>query len=88
MRKSGIVDALSSDYVPVSLLHSAFLLREQLHGDLPAAIQKVSATPARMVGLTDRGAIAEGLRADIIQVNDRHDAPVIRQVWREGARVA
>ncbi len=84
----GHLDALSSDYVPVSLLHSAFLLREQFHGDLPAAIQKVSATPARMVGLTDRGAIAEGLRADLIQVNDRFDAPVIRQIWREGARVA
>ncbi len=88
LAKVGHVDALSSDYVPVSLLHSAFLLREQLHGDLPAAIQKISATPARMVGLTDRGAIAEGLRADIIQVTDRHDAPVVRQVWREGARVA
>jgi alpha-D-ribose 1-methylphosphonate 5-triphosphate diphosphatase len=88
LAKVGHLDALSSDYVPVSLLHSAFLLNEQVLGSLPAAIQRVSTTPARMVGLTDRGAIAEGLRADIIQVNDRHDAPVVRQVWREGARVA
>jgi len=57
-------------------------------GDLPAAVQKVTSTPAQMVGLTDRGEIAEGLRADLIQVNDRFEAPVIRQVWREGARVA
>jgi alpha-D-ribose 1-methylphosphonate 5-triphosphate diphosphatase len=88
LAKAGQLDALSSDYVPVSLLHGAFLLHEQVLDSLPAAIRKVSAIPARMVGLTDRGAIAEGLRADIIQVSDRYDAPVIRQVWREGARVA
>jgi alpha-D-ribose 1-methylphosphonate 5-triphosphate diphosphatase len=63
-------------------------LHEQVLDDLPAAVQKITSTPARMVGLADRGRIAEGLRADIIQVSDRHDAPVARQVWREGARVA
>jgi alpha-D-ribose 1-methylphosphonate 5-triphosphate diphosphatase len=88
LARDGHLDALSSDYVPVSLLHSAFLLGERVLGDLPAAVRKVATTPARMVGLTDRGEIAEGLRADIIQVSDRHDAPVVRQVWREGARVA
>jgi alpha-D-ribose 1-methylphosphonate 5-triphosphate diphosphatase len=88
LAREGHLDALSSDYVPVSLLHSAFLLHEQVLDDLPAAVQKITSTPAGMVGLADRGRIAEGLRADIIQVNDRHDAPVVRQVWREGARVA
>ena len=88
LAKDGHLDALSSDYVPVSLLHSAFLLHERVLGDLPAAVQKVATTPARMVGLADRGEIAEGLRADIVQVSDRHDAPVVRRVWREGERVA
>jgi alpha-D-ribose 1-methylphosphonate 5-triphosphate diphosphatase len=88
LAREGHLDALSSDYVPVSLLHSAFLLHEQVLDDLPAAVQKITSTPARMVGLPDRGRIAEGLRADIIQVSDRYDAPVVRQVWREGARVA
>jgi alpha-D-ribose 1-methylphosphonate 5-triphosphate diphosphatase len=88
LAKNGHLDALSSDYVPVSLLHSAFLLHERVLDDLPAAIRKVTATPAAMVGLDDRGVIAEGMRADLIQVNVRHEAPVVRQVWREGARVA
>ena len=38
LAKVGHLDALSSDYVPVSLLHSAFLLNEQVLGSLPAAI--------------------------------------------------
>jgi len=88
LAKEGHLDALSSDYVPVSLLHSAFLLHERVLDDLPAAVQRVTSTPARMVGLTDRGEIAEGLRADLVQVHDRLEAPVVRQVWREGARVA
>jgi alpha-D-ribose 1-methylphosphonate 5-triphosphate diphosphatase len=88
LAKEGHLDALSSDYVPVSLLHSAFLLKDQAVGDLPSAVRKVTSTPAQMVGLTDRGEIAEGLRADLIQVSDGFEAPVIRQVWREGARVA
>jgi alpha-D-ribose 1-methylphosphonate 5-triphosphate diphosphatase len=88
LAERGHLDALSSDYVPVSLLHSAFLLHERVLDDLPAAVQRVTSTPAEMVGLADRGEIAEGLRADLIQVTDRLDAPVIRQVWREGARVA
>lgn len=88
LAENGHLDALSSDYVPVSLLQSAFLLHERVLKDLPAAVQKVSATPAQMVGLHDRGQIAEGLRADLLQVNDNFEAPVIRQVWREGARVA
>jgi len=88
LARNGHLDALSSDYVPVSLLHSAFLLHERVLDDLPASVRKVTSTPAEMVGLTDRGAIAEGLRADLIQVSDRFDAPVVRQVWREGARVA
>jgi alpha-D-ribose 1-methylphosphonate 5-triphosphate diphosphatase len=88
LARQGHLDALSSDYVPVSLLHSAFLLKEQVVGDLPTAARKITSTPAQMVGLTDRGEIAEGLRADLIQVNDRFEAPVIRKVWREGARVA
>lgn len=88
LARHGHLDALSSDYVPVSLLHSAFLLHERVLDDLPAAVQRVTSTPAQMVGLTDRGQIAEGLRADLIQVHDRLEAPVVRQVWREGARVA
>jgi alpha-D-ribose 1-methylphosphonate 5-triphosphate diphosphatase len=48
----------------------------------------VTATPARTVGLIDRGRIATGLRADIVRVQRHEGIPVVRSVWREGRRVA
>ena len=56
--------------------------------DLPKAISMVSATPARTVGLDDRGTIARGLRADIVRVRRPSGVPVVRSVWRQGKRVA
>ena len=83
----GLLDALSSDYMPISLLHAAFLLHQQHGATLPEAVAKVSTNPARMVGLDDRGAIAEGQRADLIRVTVDHDIPVVRRVWRSGLPV-
>lgn len=43
-----------------------------------------------MAGLTDRGSLAPGLRADLVQVHlprDMPGLPVIRRVWRQGERV-
>ena len=40
-----------------------------------------------MAGLTDRGRIAPGLRADLIRVREHEGTPVVRQVWRAGERV-
>ena len=88
LARSGHLDALSSDYVPISLLHSAFMLPERAGLDLVDAVRKITATPAEMVGLHDRGELAVGKRADLIQVNDSFDSPVVRRVWREGSRVA
>jgi alpha-D-ribose 1-methylphosphonate 5-triphosphate diphosphatase len=39
------------------------------------------------MGLTDRGDIREGLRADLVQVHMADQQPVIRAVWRRGVRV-
>ena len=85
----GVLDVLSSDYVPFSLIHAPFVLADELETvSLPQALAMVTATPARTVGLDDRGRIATGLRADIVRVQ-RHDGiPVVRSVWREGKRVA
>ena len=55
---------------------------------LPAAVATTTTTPATLLGLEDRGRIEIGARADILRVSDRDDIPVIRAVWREGARVA
>lgn len=85
----GVLDVLSSDYVPLSLMHAPFILADEVEGiDLPKAIAMVSATPARTVGLTDRGRIAPELRADIVRVRRTEGVPVIRSVWRQGRRVA
>ena len=56
--------------------------------DLASAIRTVTKTPAEAVGLSDRGEIAIGRRADLIRVHVAGSVPVVRSVWREGARVA
>lgn len=88
MAAQGLLDGLSSDYVPVSLLHAAFVLHRDLGLPLPDAVRMVSANTAGMVGLPDRGRIAPGLRADLIRVRALPELPVVRQVWREGRQVA
>jgi alpha-D-ribose 1-methylphosphonate 5-triphosphate diphosphatase len=84
---AGLVDALSSDYVPISLLHAAFVLHQRHGIDLPETIAMVSRTPAHMVGLEDRGEIAVGRRADLIRVRLAGDVPVVRAAWRQGQRI-
>jgi alpha-D-ribose 1-methylphosphonate 5-triphosphate diphosphatase len=46
-----------------------------------------SRNPAQAVGLTDRGELAPGLRADFIRVRELDGLPQVREVWREGTRV-
>lgn len=81
------VDALASDYVPSSLVEAAFLSARRGLA-LPAAVALVTDAPARIAGLTDRGRLAPGLRADIVRVRPHEDIAVVRAVWREGERVA
>ena len=89
LASAGVLDLLSSDYVPLSLLHAPFVLADEFEGlSLPQALAMVTATPARTVGLADRGRIAPGLRADLVRVRRHEGVPVVRSVWREGKRVA
>jgi alpha-D-ribose 1-methylphosphonate 5-triphosphate diphosphatase len=89
LAERGVLDVLSSDYVPLSLLHAPFVLSDESEGiSLPQAIAMVTSTPARTVGLNDRGRIAPGLRADLVRVHREHGVPVARATWREGRRVA
>jgi alpha-D-ribose 1-methylphosphonate 5-triphosphate diphosphatase len=87
LAERGLLDILSSDYVPGSLLQSAFRLAEEKHITLPQSVAKVSRNPAAAVGLTDRGEIALGKRADLVRVRDVEGLAVVRTVWREGKRV-
>ncbi|WP_044493960.1 alpha-D-ribose 1-methylphosphonate 5-triphosphate diphosphatase [Nesterenkonia massiliensis] len=95
----GLLDIISSDYVPASPLQAAFLLVARGDLSLPEASRLISANPARSIGLEDRGVIAPGMRADLIRVHaydgapdDQHPlgspVPIVRGVWREGLRVA
>ncbi len=89
LAKAGYLDIISSDYAPASLLHAAMLLSESVdHIELPAAIATVTRTPARAAGMDDRGEIAPGQRADLVQVRDTPFHPLIRAVWRGGVRIA
>lgn len=89
LAEAGILDVLSSDYVPGSLLHGALKIASDVETiTLPRAIALVTETPAKTVGLTDRGSIAQGCRADLLRVHWDGDVPLIRSVWREGIRVA
>ncbi len=83
----GLLDALSSDYAPKSLIHGAFLLHQKLGLPLHEAIAKVTGNLADVLGLDDRGELAAGKRADLVQVRVFQDVPVVRGVWRQGRRL-
>ncbi len=83
-----VVDAYASDYVPSSLLEAAFASVAQTGITLPQGVAMVTANPARMTGLRDRGRIEPGLRADLVHVREHEGMPVVRQVWRSGERVS
>jgi alpha-D-ribose 1-methylphosphonate 5-triphosphate diphosphatase len=89
LAKAHVLDVLSSDYVPFSLLQAAFLLPQRTEEvALPEAIRMVSSNPAKAAGLDDRGEIDVGRRADFVRVAMIGSAPVVRGVWRQGERVS
>jgi alpha-D-ribose 1-methylphosphonate 5-triphosphate diphosphatase len=89
LAREGLLDILSSDYIPSSLLMAALQLPERIPSiTLPQAIRTVTKAPAKAVGLNDRGEIAKGKRADLIRVHVAASVPVVRSVWRAGQRVA
>jgi len=89
LAEEGELDILSSDYVPGALLMAAFRLADaKALGGLPGAIRLVTKAPAEATGLSDRGEIAVGRRADLLRVGLHDGEPVVRGVWREGRRVA
>jgi len=72
----GVLDVLSSDYHPVSLLSAVFV---ETGESLPRRVRRVTKNPADAVGLTDRGRIREGARADLIVV-DPEPTPTVELV--------
>jgi len=86
LARRDLLDIMSSDYVPSSLIQSAFLLRNQLGWNLPKAVNTVARNPAQAIGLADRGEIAPGKRADFIRVKESDAMPIVRGSWCKGER--
>ncbi|MEJ1159737.1 alpha-D-ribose 1-methylphosphonate 5-triphosphate diphosphatase [Prosthecomicrobium sp. N25] len=85
---AGVLDILSSDYVPTSLIEGAFRLAAvPAMGGLPGAIRTVTWGPAHATGLHDRGEIAPGRRGDLVRVAMVGGHPVAREVYRLGRRI-
>ncbi|MCW8198259.1 alpha-D-ribose 1-methylphosphonate 5-triphosphate diphosphatase [Verminephrobacter aporrectodeae subsp. tuberculatae] len=92
LARAGLLDILSSDYVPGSLLSAVMQLVQDQVLALHQAVATVTCNPARAAGMPDRGELAPGLRADLVQVHmaelpDGNRQAVVRGVWREGRRV-
>lgn len=85
----GLLDILSSDYYPASLLDAAFRVADDdaNHFTLPQAIRLVTRNPARALNLDDRGVVAEGKRADLVLAHRKGGNIHIDHVWRQGKRV-
>jgi alpha-D-ribose 1-methylphosphonate 5-triphosphate diphosphatase len=86
LARAGVLDALSSDYVPVSLLQAAWKLQQEAGFSISEAANVVSREPARACGLTDRGEIGLGQRADVVRVSEIGGLPVVREVYCGGRR--
>lgn len=85
--EAGYLTCLSSDYVPYSLLHGAWLLHSQAKWDIPKALRTVTAEPARAAGLDDRGCITIGKRSDLVRFNIHANRPIIKGVWVKNRKV-
>jgi alpha-D-ribose 1-methylphosphonate 5-triphosphate diphosphatase len=70
MIAKGLCSVLASDYYYPAPLLAAFRLVADGVLALPKAWELISAAPARAAGLTDRGTLIEGCRADILIVDD------------------
>lgn len=87
LAEADLLDIVSSDYVPSSLLSAALMLGD-LWGDIARGIATVTKAPAEAVGLSDRGRIELEARADLVRVARIGTAGALRGVWVQGHRVA
>ncbi|WMY74069.1 alpha-D-ribose 1-methylphosphonate 5-triphosphate diphosphatase [Buttiauxella selenatireducens] len=85
----GLLDILSSDYYPASLLDATFRVAQDETNSitLPQAVALVTRNPAKALNLADRGVLAEGKRADMVLAHLHSDHIHVGHVWRQGIRV-
>jgi alpha-D-ribose 1-methylphosphonate 5-triphosphate diphosphatase len=87
LARRNLLDIVSSDYVPAALLLAAVKLSE-IWDDMARGIACVTAAPAASVGLTDRGVLETGKRADLMRYRVSDHVPLLRGVWSRGVQVA
>lgn len=81
--EAGVLDVLCVDYHPMSLLVAPFVDTGE---PLPDRVARVTKNPADAVGLSDRGRIEEGARADIVLV-DTAETPTVSRAFVAGRGV-
>nr|WP_240759727.1 alpha-D-ribose 1-methylphosphonate 5-triphosphate diphosphatase [Phytoactinopolyspora endophytica] len=77
--EAGLVTALTSDYLPSALLAAGTELVRLGFTSLPKAVALITAGAAEAVGLTDRGRLAPGRRADIVLADVSGRWPAVRR---------
>ncbi|MEM9092889.1 MAG: phosphonate metabolism protein PhnM [Cyanobacteria bacterium P01_F01_bin.53] len=84
-----LVDLISSDYVPHSLLLSIFIIAQQTQKPVYEAMRPVTMNPAKAIGLEgDRGTLEIGKRADFLTVHLENNIPHLTTVMSQGQRIA
>jgi len=85
MVEVGLCDMLASDYYYPAMLAAVDRMDREGRADRLALWSLVSKGPAKAMGLTDRGEIAVGKRADIVLVDwPAGHAPAIQGTWVAG----
>lgn len=81
--EESVVDVLCSDYHPPSLLEAPFV---ETGESLAERVRRVTVNPADAVGLSDRGRIERGARADVLVVAPE-PLPTVERVYVAGRDV-
>jgi alpha-D-ribose 1-methylphosphonate 5-triphosphate diphosphatase len=87
LAEHGLLDGLSSDYVPSSLLQAIGRLDRTTEIGLPKLMGLVTWGVADLLRLHDRGRLAPGLRADVLRFRFAGETPVVRELYVQGRRV-
>jgi alpha-D-ribose 1-methylphosphonate 5-triphosphate diphosphatase len=85
--RAGVTSCLCSDYQPSTLIAAVFTVLEQSDLTMPQAAALVTRNPADAAGLSDRGRIKVGQRADLTAVTKQGRLPQVSHVWSAGRLV-
>ncbi|MBD2562193.1 phosphonate metabolism protein PhnM [Nostoc linckia FACHB-391] len=84
-----LVDVISSDYVPQSLLQSIFMIAEKTNKPIYQAMQLFTCNPAKAINVfCDRGSLEVGKRADFIIAHDDGIVPRLSATICRGDRIS